>query len=129
MAKYSRTKLAQYIADHIEDEAVLADKIAAFLIENNKTSELGSIIRDVADVRAEKQGVVELTATSAFALNSDTKQQIKDVVNQNFSNVRQIIIHEVIDPGLIGGVNLDFANANLDLSVRAKLNKLREAVA
>jgi F0F1-type ATP synthase delta subunit len=129
MAKYSRSKLAEYVADHIGDESELAQKVAAFLIENNKTSELGSIIRDVADIRAQKSGIIELTATSARDLSAETKNQIESLVKENFKEVKQIIIHEVKDPRVIGGVNLDFANANLDLTVRAKLNKLREAVA
>lgn len=128
MAKISRTNLANYVAEHI-DENNLAEKIAAFLIENNKTSELGSIMRDVTDLRSSKLGVVELTARSAFPLSAVSKYEIETVVKNNFKDVRQIIIHEVADKSVIGGVNLDFANANLDLTVRNKLNKLREAVA
>lgn len=129
MAKFSRNDLVQYIADNIHDDKALADKIAGFLIDSGKVSELGSIMRDVIDIRARKQGVVELTASSAFPLDESAKNQIENLVKQRFSGVNSVIIHENIDRTLIGGVNLDFANANLDLTIRAKLNKLRSAVA
>ena len=129
MAKFSRNDLAQYIADNIDDTDSVANKVAGFLIDNNKTSELGSIMRDVTSLRASEKGVVELTATSAFALDSEAKLMIEKLTEEHFKNVKKIIIHEVIDKSVIGGVNIDFANANLDLTIRAKLNKLREAVA
>lgn len=129
MAKFSRNDLAQYIADNIDDTDSIANKVAGFLIDNNKTSELGSIMRDVTSLRASEKGVVELTATSAFALDSEAQLMIEKLTEEHFKNVKKIIIHEVIDKSVIGGVNIDFANANLDLTIRAKLNKLREAVA
>lgn len=129
MAKFSRKDLAQYIAENLDNNDALAEKIAGFLIDHGKVSELGSIMRDVIDVRAQVLGVVELTATSAFPLDNTAKNQIENLVKERFSGVSEIIIHEKIDKTLLGGVDLDFANANLDLTIRAKLNKLRSAVA
>jgi F-type H+-transporting ATPase subunit delta len=129
MAKFSRKDLAQYIAENLDNNEALAEKIAGFLIDHGKVSELGSIMRDVINVRAQVLGVVELTATSAFPLDNTAKNQIENLVKERFSGVSKIIIHEKIDKTLLGGVDLDFANANLDLTIRAKLNKLRSAVA
>lgn len=128
MAKFSRASLTDYIVDNL-GSADLSDKVAAFLIDNDKTSDLDSILRDVSEAQAVKKGIVELTARSAFPLDASTKESINDVVRKQNPNVKNIIIHQVIDKSAIGGVNLEFANANLDLTIRTKLNKLREAIA
>ena len=128
MAKFSRSSLTNYIVDNL-DSADISSKVAAFLIDNGKTSDLDSILRDVTEAQAVKNGIVELTARSAFPLDAGTKESINDLVRAQYQGVKQIIIHEVIDKSAIGGVNLEFANANLDLTIRTKLNKLREAIA
>lgn len=128
MARFSRVSLTDYIVDNL-GSADISDKVAAFLIDNGKTSDLDSILRDVTEAQAVKKGVVELTARSAFPLDTESKKSIHEVVKGKYPSVKEIIIHEVIDKSAIGGVNLEFANANLDLTIRTKLNKLREAIA
>ena len=43
-----------------------------------------------------------------------------------YPNTKKIIVTHVIDPGVIGGVRLNFANKQLDLSAKAKLNRFRQ---
>lgn len=128
MARFSRTLLIKYITENLSS-ADLSEKVAAFLIDNGKTSDLDSILRDVTEAQAVKNGVAELTAKSAFPLDVESKQGITQVVQKQYPSATKVIIHEVIDKSAIGGVNLEFANANLDLTIRTKLNKLREAIA
>jgi F0F1-type ATP synthase delta subunit len=131
MASYSRTKLAHYIATWLEkgvSEADLAQQVAAYLIESGKTADLDSLMRDVQDIRARDYGVVELTARSAFPLEASEKSQIEQIAQNHFPGVNRVILHEERDEKVIGGANVSFAQANLDLTIRSKLNRLREAV-
>ena len=125
----SRAKLAEYIARNDQSSEVLAQSVAALLIDTNKTSELDSLMRDVSEVRASRHGVVELTATSAFPLSESSLKQITGLVKNHFLTAKKVVINNEIDKSVIGGVNLKFANASLDMTVRSKLNKLREATA
>lgn len=131
MAQYSRAKLASYIADQIakgtsEDE--LSRNIAAYLVESGKTADLNSLMREVQQLRAEKQGIVELTARSAYPLDKEEKELIESVASKQYPNAREVIIHEEHDERIIGGASLSLAEANLDVTIRSKLNRLREAV-
>lgn len=131
MKTYSRTKLAAYIAEAIateKSEEVIAQNVAAYLIENGKTADLNSLMRDVQELRARHAGVVELTARSAYPLNSDEKNQIEDVIKSQYPNAKEVIMHEEHDARVIGGASISLAQANLDVTIRAKLNRLREAV-
>ena len=127
--KFSRTKLAHYIASSTQPEAELAREVAAFLIDSGKTAELDSLMRDVSDIRARENGVVELTARSAFPLDTETKAQIERVAKGQYPGSTSVIIHEVRDADAVGGVRIELSNADLDLTIRSKLHKLREAIA
>jgi F0F1-type ATP synthase delta subunit len=131
MAAYSRTKLARYIADQIAEGASedrIAQSVAAYLIEAGKTADLESLMRDVQEIRAEEQGVVELVARSAFPLDASEKSQIEAVAKRQYPNTKKVIMHEEHDETVIGGASLSMSQANLDVTIRSKLNRLREAV-
>lgn len=125
---YSRTSLASYIADNIESSDV-SKHVAAYLIESGKTADLDSIMRDVQEIRASQHGVVELTARSAFALDADEKSRIEQVAKGQYPKASRVIIHEVRDQSVVGGASLSLAQANLDATIKTKLNRLRESIA
>jgi F0F1-type ATP synthase delta subunit len=128
---YSRNKLASYIAEAIasgKSDAQITNSVAAYLIEYGKTADLGPLMRDVQEVRANQQGIVELTARSAYPLNADEKSQIEAVAKKQYPNASKVIMHEERDENVIGGASLSLAQASLDVTIRSKLNRLREAV-
>lgn len=128
---YSRIRLARYIAGaiaHGASEAELSEKIAAYLIEHSKTADLNSLMREVQEIRASEQGVVELTARTAYPLDQAEKAQIEAVAGKQYPNTKRVILHEERDERVIGGASLSMAQASLDVTIRTKLNRLREAV-
>ncbi len=127
MAKFSRSALVEYIANHFGDSN-LPDKTAAFLIDSGKASELESIMRDVNEYRKNKDGISEVTVRVAHALTPEVRQQIEANIKLHSPNVKKLILHEVVDKKLIGGVVLEFANEVMDASVRGRLNRLKEAI-
>jgi F0F1-type ATP synthase delta subunit len=125
---FSRAKLADKTVELMgtENQKSLARKLAAYLIETGKTSELNSLSRDIMQARKIQDGVVELTAISAHKLSDEQIEAIEKTVRQISPNAKGVIVNERIDGAVIGGVRLEFANHLLDLSVSAKLNKLKQ---
>lgn len=126
--KQSRTKLAQNISDRtLKDGSSkkLAREIAAYLLAERRTNELDSVLRDVHADWAEA-GHVEVLAASAHPLTTATKAEINRQVKHIYPRANKIIITEVHDPSVIGGVQLELPNQQLDLSVEAKLNKFKQ---
>lgn len=130
-AGFSRIKLSEEIVNIInkDDNSDLARKIAAYLIETGKTSELNSLSRDIMQARKSRDGIVELTAITSHKLSESLKESVKRTVQKISPNAKEIIINQKIDKSVIGGVRLEFANHLLDLSVSAKLNKLKQLTA
>ena len=126
--KTPRTRLAGAIADRtLKDGASpkLAQEIAAYLLSEGRVSELNSILRDVQADWA-NAGYVEVLAASAHALSSEVKANITKQAKSLFPAAKQIVVTEVHDPSVVGGVRLNLANQQLDLSVEAKLNQFKQ---
>lgn len=127
--KLNRSKLALEITRRINTGESVAREIAAYLIDTGKTSELNSILRDIVQIRADQSGIVELTATSAFKISAEQTAQVEDLAKKQYPKAKQIITHNEINPDVIGGIAISMPSASLDLTIRAKLNKLRTLTA
>lgn len=127
--KTPRHKIADFLAERTfradVDTKKLSREIAAFLLETGRTGELSSLSRDIMQKRTEK-GVVEVTAVSAYPLSSQLKQEIKDKIRAFYPDAKKTVINEVTDPNMIGGVRLELANRQLDLTVRSRLNRFKQ---
>lgn len=130
--RYVRSDLVAYILSELSngtDEADLAQNVAAYLIQVNKLQELDSVMRDVQEARAQKTGIVELTVRSAHQLGEAQLQEIESVAKQQYPAAKSIVMHQVHDSSVLGGASVRLPHASLDITIRAKLNQLREAVA
>ncbi len=110
------------------DKAQFATEIAAYLMNQHRTNELESLLRDMMQYRAD-HGIVEVIATSARPLSAGSRTDIEARIRALYPEVKQIIIAAEHDETVVGGVNLQLANQQLDLSVRAKLNRFKQLTA
>lgn len=129
MSKMPRRELAAVLLERFGSVPAekLAEEIAAYLLETGRTGELDSLLRDVMQLRAE-QGVVEVTASSAHALDARDIADVEAQARELYPAARTIIVSQQHNPDIIGGVRLELANRQLDLSVRARLNKFKQLV-
>jgi len=127
MAKAKRAALAATLAQRVGKSAnkTLAREVAAYLLAERRTADLASLMRDVVEARAE-QGVVEVTAVSAHALDTKVRADIEKQVKKVYPAAKSIIINEQITPNVVGGLRLEFPGQQLDMSVRAKLSKFKQ---
>jgi F0F1-type ATP synthase delta subunit len=126
----TRTQLADAILDSLgtESSEQVAKDVAEYLLKNGKTAELSSLMRDVASERAERDGIVEVTATAAHPLDKAEEAEIERVVRLIYPNSRQVIINHRLDPSAVGGIRLNFAHKQLDMTVKSKLTRLRSLI-
>jgi F0F1-type ATP synthase delta subunit len=125
--KQSRVKVAGLIADRTlksGEDKQFAAKVAAFLLDNRQTGDLDSILRDVQQAWADK-GYVEVLAASAHEITDEIIKRIEGEVKKVYPSAKKIIVTPVYDSEIIGGVRLNFASQQLDLTIKSKLNKFR----
>ena len=123
-----RSNLAEYIVASVEDNMnskKLAKNVAEYLLDTRKASELESVLRDVVNLRA-ANGFVEVDAYSTHKLSDSAIKDIKTTVKNHYDNTKTVVVNNLIDEDLVGGVKLYIGSDRLDLSIKNKLNKCRE---
>ncbi len=122
MNKTQRSDVTKAVYSLLEttDRAELADKLAAYLLSVRASKDAGTILRDLESMRLNRDGILEVTATSARPLSPATINSIKALFD-----AREVIIHQEQDPSLLGGVQVRAHDKKLDFSVRARLQRLR----
>lgn len=127
--KTPRTRIASTIAAQTYGDGKInpayAKKVAAYLLSEGRAKELDSLLRDVQADWAQR-GYVEVIVRTAHELESSAKNDIVARLQQLYPKANEIAVTEVLDPSVLGGVQISLADKQLDLSVEAKLNKFKQ---
>jgi F-type H+-transporting ATPase subunit delta len=125
MAKVTHGQIAQAVLAMLENgqnPAKVSNALASYLIDERRSRELDSIIRDLETLRYRRNGILEATVVSATELDLSIDQTIKDLLA-----AKQVHLHHHLNPDLVGGVRVNALDKQLDLSIRAKLKHLKSA--
>lgn len=124
--KLSRRDLATYAAGQLIDgvpQKTVALQLAAYLIENRRTSELNILTRDIASKLAD-QGHLTGTLTSAHELSATTVKAIKAYAKEK-TGAKNIDLDTVVDEAVLGGVKLELPGLELDTTIAHQLTILK----
>jgi F0F1-type ATP synthase delta subunit len=84
------------------------------------------LVRDLAQYRADNDNIVEVETVSAHPIDAAAKTLVQSRIKAVYPAVKRIIITERHDPNVLGGVRLELANQQLDLTARGKLNRFKQ---
>ena len=128
MQAISRRQLAAAVAGQLEKgrspDAVVRS-LAAYLIAERRVQELDSLLRDVEQLRAES-GQLEITAVSGQPLAAGVRAAIERFMRRDSKQPTQVLINEIVDRELIGGVRIETVDRQLDLSIRGRLDRFKQ---
>ena len=128
MARTLRRKLAQHAAERLlAGDAAVIDELAALIVHERREREIDLLVQDIEAELAER-GTVVATVESARALDTATKDEIKNLLSSKTNASDQdinVLLRESIDQALIGGFRLRTPTATLDATIAKKLNGLR----
>lgn len=122
----SRRKLADQAARRIaagESKTAVLKELAAYLIDTGRKSEADLLVRDIETALAER-GIVVGTVVSARPLTAEAKKSIDSFVKHHYDGVKSVVLRERVDESVIGGIRLELADKQLDVTVVNKLDKL-----
>lgn len=121
--KVPRHILAEAIAKRtltVSDTRELSRQIAAYLLVENRTSELESILRDIMQYRAD-HGVLEAEVVTAHEVQNHVLSDVVQLLQAAYPNAKEVHVSERLDLTVIGGLRVDMANEQLDMTVASKL--------
>lgn len=120
LAKAQLTTLLLDIAGERLDHA--AQRLLKLLVENRRLSLLPFIARLFENYRAEAEGYIDVTVTSAYFLNDDQYNHLVWVLQNQFQRAVRLTVY--IDPSLLGGIIVKAGDKVIDASVRGRLQKM-----
>lgn len=124
--RLSRRSIARFVAEQLDagvSSTSILKQVAAYLIETRRTDELDQIVRDIHYYLSER-GIVAAKVSSAFQLEATTKKAIEQFIKTE-TKAKTVMMTEIVDRTLLGGVKIDIPDKQLDQTVLRTLTKLR----
>ncbi|HVO06031.1 MAG TPA: F0F1 ATP synthase subunit delta [Burkholderiaceae bacterium] len=97
------------------------------VVENNRLAALPEIAAQFNALVMSRSGVSDATIESAFPIDATQLPQVLALLEKRFG--RKLNASVVVHPELIGGIRVVVGDEVLDTSVRARLEKMRLALA
>lgn len=124
MAYFTRRRLAGYVSEQlIAGNSQIIEQLAAYLHESGRAKEVDLLVRDIENA-LEERGVVLAKTSSAFGLDDSTRLDVKAMLEKRYDS-RNVLIEDVVDPTLLGGIKIRTAGEEFDRSLKRKINRLR----
>lgn len=97
--------------------------LAAYLVDQRREAEAELIINDIERELFRQDGQLTVTVTSARPLTADIRASLTKLLTAQ-TKAKKVHLTENTDAGLIGGLIARTPDAELDASIRTKLNRL-----
>jgi F-type H+-transporting ATPase subunit delta len=96
------------------------------VVENDRLAALPQIAAQFNALVKSRSGTSDATIESAFPIDAAQLPQVVSALEKRFG--RKLNAHVVVEPELIGGIRVAVGDEVLDTSVRARLEKMRQAL-
>jgi F-type H+-transporting ATPase subunit delta len=112
-------------APHLLDPE--ATNLAKLLIESNRVRDVAAIEEEFERLADEAAGRVRATVTTAVELTPKDRDRVEDELSKRLG--KEIRMHVVVDPRILGGLKLQYGDRLVDASVSTRLQQLRRRLA
>lgn len=124
---FSRRTIARVVAEKLIAEPAKAQHwmkvLAAYLLENRMEDYADLLSKDIAREIFVQTGELAATITSARPLSASLRSEIEAMLKVK-TGAKKIVMTEQTDASLLGGFIAETSDAELDASVRARLQQL-----
>ncbi|PON21295.1 ATP synthase subunit 5 [Trichoderma gamsii] len=98
------------------------------LAENNRLGLLNGVIEKFGQIVSAARGEVEMTVTSAQALDSKLLSRLENAVAKSsyVGQGKKLKVTNAVNPDIIGGLVVEVGDRTIDLSVSARISKMNK---
>lgn len=111
-------------------EKVLNDKylinFIKTVIDNNRFYLLEEMLTAYKELMNEEKNIAELTIYTQKKLTKDQKSRISEKFEKSLD--KKIIMNEVIQPSIVGGIRIEYQGKVLDQTINASLDQLKSSL-
>jgi F-type H+-transporting ATPase subunit delta len=112
-------------APHVFDPE--ATNLAKLLIESSRVRDIGAIEEEFQRLADDAAGRVRATVTTAVELTPKDRDRVEEELSRRLG--KEIRMHVVVDPRILGGLKLHYGDRLVDASVSTRLQQLRRRLA
>ena len=112
-------------APHLFDDE--ATNLARLLIESGRIDDAPAIEDEFQRLADEAAGRVRATATTAIELTPADRERVAEELSKLLK--KEVRLSTVVDPGILGGMKVQFGDRIVDASVATRLQQLRRRLA
>lgn len=125
MSKPSKKQIALAVLELSKNSSKkkVAESLASYLADNHRTNELDAIMREIEVQRELIDGISEVTIKSQNKIDESFAKKVVKLMD-----IERSVINYEINKDLVGGVRAEANGRVLDLTVRNRLNLLKEGV-
>jgi F-type H+-transporting ATPase subunit delta len=127
MKGQSRRRVAQFIADKLatgESVSQAAKILAAWLVDGRRVRDADLLLRDIESELLLRHGHLAVNVISARELSASIRSALSSQM-EALSDAKTIEILPEVDTSLLGGLIVRTPDAEMDASLRTKLDRLR----
>ena len=104
-----------------------ATNLAKLLIESSRVRDIAAIHEEFQRLADDAAGRVRATVTTAVELSTKDRDRVEDELSKRLG--KEIRMHVVVDPRILGGLKLQYGDRLVDASVATRLQQLRRRLA
>ncbi|MBR6872190.1 MAG: ATP synthase F1 subunit delta [Ruminococcus sp.] len=107
----------------------VCDTVLDFLcltVEKGRAGFIPQICEEYKQLWYKKQGILEVDVVTAMPMSSELSEKLKQKLEKTLD--KKVIMKQSVDSTLIGGIIVRYEGAELDSSVRGRLDKLRSMI-
>jgi F-type H+-transporting ATPase subunit delta len=104
-----------------------ATNLARLLVESRRVDEAHAIEQEFQRLADEAAGRVRATVTTAIELDRADRDRIQQQLSKRLD--KEVRLSVVVDPGIIGGLKLQYGDRVVDATVATRLQQLRRRLA
>ena len=119
----SRERKTAFVGAVFPDLSERIRNLFALLIRNRRESYLDLIYREFLDTRAEAEGLIPVSVTTAKPLSDEERDRLTSNLEEALK--QRVHLTERIDERLLGGARIETDGRVIDGSLRARLEGLR----
>lgn len=113
-----------------KSEQEVSDTVKGFarqLEKNGQMKNAGRIMEKFSEIYDAKHGIVKAEIVSREKISSEMADKIKVFIKEKYS-ADEVIIENVVDENIRGGITMKVGNEILDASISAQLKRLKSVL-
>ena len=95
----------------------------AQFVSHRRSRRIGAALDQLSELAAGRRGRIVATVTSAVALTSVQQARLSEALKRIYA--RDVLIDQVVDSSVIGGISVDVAGEIIDGTIASRLEQAR----